>query len=58
MAEQNEEKIIGMDATPEQQKKMVHLGKMMGYPMDDFDRQVLQHLIESGAVKPEPEDES
>lgn len=58
MADQEKEKIIGMDATPEQQEKMVHLGKMMGYPMDDFDREVQQHLIDAGSVKPEPEEES
>ena len=41
---QKQEQILGMDATPEQQEKMVHLGKMMGDPRDDFDREVQQHL--------------
>jgi hypothetical protein len=44
MADKKQEPIIGMDATPEQQEKMAHLGKMMGDPRDDFDREVQQHL--------------
>lgn len=39
-----DQEMIGMDATPEQQEKMVHLGKMMGDPRDDFNREVQQHL--------------
>lgn len=42
--EQQQQQIAGMDATPEQQAKMVHLGQMMGDPRDDFDREVEKHL--------------
>lgn len=39
-----DQQMIGMDATPEQQEKLVHLGKMMGDPRDNFDREVEKHL--------------
>jgi hypothetical protein len=44
MAKQEQQQQVGMDATPEQQASMVHLGKMMGDPRDDFDREVEKHL--------------
>lgn len=50
MAKQKQEQILGMDATPEQQEKMVHLGKMMGDPRDDFDREVEMHMRNAGMI--------
>jgi hypothetical protein len=44
MAKKKQEQMIGMDATPEQQEKLVHFGQMMGDPRDDFDREVEKHL--------------
>jgi hypothetical protein len=41
-----EKKQAGADATPEEQASMVTLGKLMGDPRDDFDRQVEKHLGE------------
>jgi hypothetical protein len=44
MAKQEPEQQPGMDASPEEQASMVHLGKMMGDPRDQFDRDVEGHL--------------
>lgn len=51
MANQKQEQIRGMDATPEQQEKLVHFGKMMGHPAgDDFDKEVHEELVKQGAI--------
>lgn len=48
---QNQEQIRGMDATPEQQEKLVHLGKMLGHPSgSEFDQEVHEELVKAGAI--------